>query len=45
MNTNRKIYSKPLTTVYEINVESNLLVASELKGNPPFTWGNPAFDR
>ncbi len=45
MNTNRKIYSKPLTTVYEINVESNLLVVSGLGGEPPFTWGNPAFDR
>ena len=45
MDTNQKIYLKPSTQVYDFKMESNLLVASQLKGSVPLNWGNPAFDR
>lgn len=44
MDMKKKIYSKPSTTVYELKMQSNLLVASELDGDNPFDWGNPIID-
>ena len=44
MDTNKKIYSKPSTTVYEIKMHSNLLVVSGTDGNNPFEWGSPIID-
>jgi hypothetical protein len=45
MDTNKNKYIKPSTQAYDFKMESNLLVASQLRGSVPFKWGNPAFDR
>ena len=45
MDTNKKIYIKPSTQVYDFKMESNLLVAGQLRGDAPLIWGNPGFDR
>jgi len=45
MDTNKNKYIKPSTQAYDFKMESNLLVASELRGDAPLHWGNPIFDR